>query len=425
MLNQTEFSVAPVRSRFCLACICLAAALPFIALSSAAQTTTQLYSADAYGTYAYVGNVVETAKTAPAGIGPGCGTPKVGASDTATVATVNEAPIVVTGAINSSASSAENSATASSEVNGLDLLAGLITADEIMAVSTTTNTNGVLQSSASGSNLTNLIVAGNVFTSVPAPNTTISLPGFGSVVLNEQIQTSHSAKARLTVNMIHVYITIANALNIKVGTNIIVASASSGLAEVSGPAILDGTAFGTSVHSNLLESSPTASVSVGCEGNAEHTKTLAGVTVAGVLSSGTITDTAQGSVKPTSASSQTSSTIEAVNLLGGIITANTISAQASASTTDGSSFNFNGTGSFVNIFVSGHPEITDNVAQNTEVSLTGIGTLYLYRVITKSTSVDVRMIEVVLAPNNTLGLPGGLDVKVSNAEASLHSMEHP
>jgi hypothetical protein len=425
LILRTGNTLLRLLSRLFVTSLSLAAAMSSIAINSPAQTDTQLYSAGAYGTYAYVGNVVETAKTAPVGVGPGCGTPKVGASDTATVATVNVAPLVTTGTINTSASSALNMATASSDIHNVSVLSGLIAAEEITAVSTTSNNDGTLQSSESGSTVVNLVVAGTVISALPSPNTTIDLAGFGKVVLNEEIVSSHSSKAKLTVNLIHVYITEANALNIKVGTQIILASAHSGLAEVSGPAILDGTAFGTSVSSKLLRSTPTAEVGVGCEGDELKTKTQAGVTVTGVLGSGTITDTAQGTVKPTEAMSQTSSTVQSVNLLGGLITADTIQGQATGSTTDGKTFTFNGTGSFVNISVSGHPEITDNVAQNTEVELAGIGTLYLYRVLPAANKIEVRMIEVKLAPNNTLGLPTGLDVKVSDAEASLHSTSHP
>jgi hypothetical protein len=425
LILRTGNTLLRLLSRLFVTSLSLAAAMSSIAINSPAQTDTQLYSAGAYGTYAYVGNVVETAKTAPVGVGPGCGTPKVGASDTATVATVNVAPLVTTGTINTSASSALNMATASSDIHNVSVLSGLIAAEEITAVSTTSNNDGTLQSSESGSTVVNLVVAGTVISALPSPNTTIDLAGFGKVVLNEEIVSSHSSKAKLTVNLIHVYITEANALNIKVGTQIILASAHSGLAEVSGPAILDGTAFGTSVSSKLLRSTPTAEVGVGCEGDELKTKTQAGVTVTGVLGSGTITDTAQGTVKPSEAMSQTSSTVQSVNLLGGLITADTIQDQATGSTTDGKTFTFNGTGSFVNISVSGHPEITDNVAQNTEVELAGIGTLYLYRVLPAANKIEVRMIEVKLAPNNTLGLPTGLDVKVSDAEASLHSTSHP
>jgi hypothetical protein len=53
------------------------------------------------------------------------------------------------------------------------------------------------------------------------------------------------------------------------------------------------------------------------------------------------------------------------------------------------------------------------------VSLAGIGTLYLHRVTQTSNNIVVRMIVVVLAPGNTLGLPAGLKVEVGVASASL------
>ena len=110
--------------------------------------------------------------------------------------------------------------------------------------------------SSAGSRLVNLIVAGMPITSIPPPNTSINLIGFGHVVLNEQLTGNTSSTTKLTVNMLHVYVTLPNVLNIKVGTQIIVADAVSGLTEVSGPASLDGLAFGTVVHATCFHPAP-------------------------------------------------------------------------------------------------------------------------------------------------------------------------
>jgi hypothetical protein len=59
------------------------------------------------------------------------------------------------------------------------------------------------------------------------------------------------------------------------------------------------------------------------------------------------------------------------------------------------------------------------------VTLAGIGTLYLHRVIQGTNNIQVRMIEVVLAAGNVLGLPTGTDIIVASASASLHSPAHP
>lgn len=413
----------PIVSKFVLG-ICLATALPFLALNATAQQSFLDYTAGAYGTYAVVGNLVSVAKTAPVGVGPGCGTAKVGVTANGTVASVNAFPLIQTGVINTSASDATNMATGSSDVHGVALLAGLIVADEIKAVSTTTKDGSGYHVSSAGSNLVNMLVAGIPIVGIPAPNTTIQLAGIGRVVLNEQITSSSSSSAHFTVNMVHVYVTVANILNIKVGTQIIIADAYSGLTETFGPGTLDGNAYGTAVFGKLLSSSPTAPASVGCRGNNLITNTLVGITIPQVLSSGTIIDTAQGSVTSTESSSQTSDSIQGVNLLAGIVTADAIQAGATGTTTDGVNFNFNTTSSFVNLKVAGHPEINDNVPANTKLSLAGLGTLYLRRIITTPNSIDVHMIELVVGPN-VLGLPLGLDVVISRSEASLHSPNKP
>src|SRR5690349_8307503 len=90
----TEATMKTQGCRTPLACIAQAL-LIFLLLSSATfgqNSQTLLFSAGAYGTYAYVGHTVTLAKTAPVGVGPGCGTPEVGASQTGTVASVNGAP---------------------------------------------------------------------------------------------------------------------------------------------------------------------------------------------------------------------------------------------------------------------------------------------------------------------------------------------
>jgi hypothetical protein len=425
MKERIKFPVSPRPfSRLVTVRTCLAAAMTFVALNSV-QAAFLEYSASAYGTYAFVGSTIVVGQTAPVTVGPGCGTAAINVSASGTVASVTASPTIKTGVINTSAHNALNAATASSDVHNISLLNALITASEVKAVSTTFQDNTGFHSSASGSSLTNLKVGTTVFTAVPAANTTIQLAGFGHVVLNEQVVSGTASTKRLLVNMIHVYVTVANTLNIKVGTHIVVAQAFSGLTQVNGPASLDGTAFGTFVSSATIKSSATAPASVGCLGNALITNTQVGITVPNVLSSGTIQDTAQGSVTASLSSAQTTSTVQSVNLLNGIITASTVRDQASASTTNGTTFNFNQSGSFVSLKVLGHPEITANFTGSTTVTLSGIGTLYLHRVIQGTNSITVRMIEVVLASGNVLGLPTGTDIIVASSSASLHSPAHP
>ncbi|PYP51608.1 MAG: hypothetical protein DMD45_07660 [Gemmatimonadetes bacterium] len=106
--------------------------------------------------------------------------------------------------------SAEAGAQSTSSAASVNILNGLITADEVVAnVMSSAGQSGAF-SNADGSTFTNLTVAGVPVTSgdaAVAPNTQQSLPGVGYVVLNEQIPTGDGVTSSgLTVNMIHVYL---------------------------------------------------------------------------------------------------------------------------------------------------------------------------------------------------------------------------
>jgi len=432
MKEETKFQFSPRPfSRRVVVLACLAAAMTFVA-SNSLQAAFLEFSANAYGTRAYVGNTVTVAKTAPVAVGSGCGTAAVNQSVSGSLGAASSPPYATTGSINTSAHNSTTSSTATADVHNMGLLAGLITAGEVKAVSTTFQNSTGLHSSAAGSSFSGLVIGTSpprTFNTVPPPNTTIQMPGIGKVVLNEQILSGNGTnKQGLTVNMIHVYVTVSNVLGIPVGSQIVVAHAGSGLTQISGPASLDGTAFGTNVTGTAITSSPTATVSVGCQGNPLTTVSQAGVSVMGVLNSGAIVDTAQGSVTATISKATTTSTVQAVNLLGGLITASQVKAQANASTTNGTTFNFSDSGSSsTGLVVQG--VAYGNVSANTKITLTvngkTLGTLYLHRVIQNSNSITVRAIDLVIAAGNALNLPAGTHIVVGSASASLHSPAHP
>src|SRR5690348_6673186 len=105
---------------------------------------------------------------------------------------------------------AEAGAQSTASAASINILNGLITADEVVANVTSSRTASTAVSNADGSTFTNLVVAGVPVTSgdaAVAPNTNISLPGVGYVVLNEQVPAGDGVTSSgLTVNMIHVYL---------------------------------------------------------------------------------------------------------------------------------------------------------------------------------------------------------------------------
>jgi hypothetical protein len=395
-----------------------------------ATSTGYQFTADAYGTYANVGHIISAPKTAVSSLGA-CGIVEPPVHNENSVLSVDVEPIVTTDVINTTADGTQPVAgtlqsSATAELHDVSvlttLLGGVITADEVNAVSTTTHDNTGFHTSAAGSQFVNLVVAGVPIIVMPAPNTDINLLGFGHVVLNEQISRIGNRAASFTVNMIHVYITQANILNLPIGTQIIVSHATSGLTSgVQGT--LDGQAYGTKATvGRLITSGPSAKVTMGCLGTNGNLKTnsIALVNVPPLFSVGEVVNTALGTVSSTTASGELTSTIQGVDVLTSLVTASLIKADAHATSTGGTrSFSDDGT-MFVDLHVAGFPDINDDVPANTSLNIAGLGTLWLHRVIQTSNSIEVRMIEIVVTEVNIYGIDIGTDIQVAVAEASVH-----
>jgi hypothetical protein len=399
--------------------------------SFAATPETLTYEGSAYGTSAFVGSTILVGQTAPITLGGVCGTPQQPVMVMGNSAGVTLPPIVSGGATNTNASSSLDTAQAVADTTSINLLAGLISAQEIKAVTTTTiDSNGVLHVSASGSSFNNLVILGHVYNGTVPVNTRITLPLLGYVVLNEQTSSAGTSSASLAINMVHVHVTGFNLLGIQVGTEIVVSSATSGIINVFAPAIVTGGSFATQVTGQRLSSAATAPESLPClgTGGTVLTNTLTGLNLPSILTSDTVTDTAESSLGSLASSGITTSTVQNLNLLSGLVSANVIRAQTNTFINSSTHYLISGSGQFASISVAGHPEINDNVPPNTTVPIAGLGTLYLYRVINNYPSphsVEVRMIELVVTQTNLLGLPIGLDVIVGDANQQLVGYQLP
>ena len=399
--------------------------------SLAATPETLTYEGSAYGTYAFVGTTILVGQTAPVTLGGVCGTPQQPVIVTGNSAGVNLPPIVSGGATNTNASSSLHVAQAVADTASISLVGGLISATEIKAVTTTTmDSSGGLHVSSSGSTFNNLVVLGHVYNGTVPANTRITLPLLGYVVLNEQTSNVGSQTASLAINMVHVHVTGINLLGIQVGTEIIVSNAVSGIINVFAPAIVTGGSFATQVTGQPLTSAATAPETLPCLGTGGRvlTNTLVGLSLPSILTSGTVTDTAESNLNNMSSSGLTTSTVQSLNLLGGLVTASVIRAQTNTFINSSTHYLISGSGQFVSLSVAGHPEIGDNVPPNTTVSIAGLGTLYLYRIINNFPSphsVEVRMVELVVTQSNPLHLPIGLDVIVADANQQLVAYQLP
>jgi hypothetical protein len=97
-----------------------------------------------------------------------------------------------------------STAVSSATLGVVNLLNGLITADGVVAMASSSIGDNGVNSNAAGSSLGNLVVGGAAV-SDPAANTRMTLPGVGYVLLNEQLPSGDGVTTSgMTVNMIHV-----------------------------------------------------------------------------------------------------------------------------------------------------------------------------------------------------------------------------
>jgi hypothetical protein len=415
------------------------------ARAAAVQPGTLAVEGGAYGTLARVGHTLKSGRSAPISIGGGgctlngqalpihvenqIASVSVPALDTNTgvIHTVGDAFQTPTKLV----------VQTEADVHDVSLLGGLVTATEVHAVSQTTFNGTKFQTSANGSAFAALSVGGQSVQANVPPNTHIALAGVGQVVLNEQIKRVGDHSASLTVNMIHVIVTQQNILGYPIGSEIIVAHASSGIDQLPAPvvAIVDGHAYGTSAKGRIvspavirLNSGESAPISVPCLGTNGETREnfVANVKVpsdGSVVDATTVRTTAEGEVGASSASAETTATVQAATLLQTLVQADAVKADAHASTSGGApTFSDAGSG-FATLTVAGHAEIGADVPPNTQVSIAGVGTLWLHRVIVNAHSIEVRMIELeVTVAGNPYGLSVGSDIRIAVASASVHNV---
>src|SRR5439155_10211354 len=111
--------------------------------------------------------------------------------------------------------------------------AGACTVSASLVVSQANSTAGGGKSSsdAAGTSLIGLMVGGMAVSDNPPPNTTILLPGVGSVTLNEQTcdggvaPCSGTTSSGIRVRAIHVIVNNPNALGLPQGADVIVGEA--------------------------------------------------------------------------------------------------------------------------------------------------------------------------------------------------------
>jgi hypothetical protein len=400
----------------------LVAAGPAMAAAHPGPAATELgFAGSAFGTEVSVASTVKSGRSALSTLG--C-TSQAGVTHTNSVVSVGLPGVLTSGTVATSAASEQTAAgpasSSSASTEGASLLGGLVSATAIQSVSTTGRSSSThkLGISAAGTQFLNLSVLGVPISGTPKPNTKITLPGVGYVELNQQTGHVSAHKAGLTVIGLHVVVTLSTPLA-PVGTQIIVSDATSSLGgPVSG--LLTGLAYGASANvANTIIAGREFPKSLGCLGTGGATRSNTGVSIGipGLLASGTVADTVEGTDNASTVSGEATSTIQGVNLLSGLVTATALKSDVTAS---GSPPTLANHSTFLGLTVAGFPGITDHVAPNTKLSLAGLGTLWLNRQIKTANKITAIMIQLkVTVPGNPLGLVVGTVVNVAYASVGI------
>ena len=280
---------------------------------------------------------------------------------------------------------------------------------------------------SAGSGFVNLVIAGQKITGPIKPGMTLDLPGLGSVTLKYvNAVTYGSDAAGVEAEVLRVEISQSNALGLPAGATLTVGEAFAGYARAQPKATSGGFAESLGVTANagtLLNEASSAGSSTtvpACIGTGGTTLTsaVANIAAPGLLSLNAGTTSAFSDPVGKVMVANTTSAVERVSLLGGLVTADAIVAAAQESRVGSISTSSSSGSTFGDLSVAGVP-VASNVAANTTISLPGLGYLVLNeRPAAVAGHVQVNGLHIVVTLENSLGLPIGAEILLAHADAT-------
>ena len=399
-------------------------------LSSALAATPEgRHMGNAYGTSASteVGDVVAGLGTTGHVTCPCLGTNgAVLSNSVASVTTLNN--VLRTGGIVSTAETRNTTNSTSDEltsrITNVSLLGGMITADAIVAVARTTATATRVTSDDIGTSFVNLKVAGRTISQSISPNTVLALPGIGTVTLRQTKVVGPAGRtAKIDVNVIAISVTQLNTFGLPIGAKVIAGHASSGFQRAVVDKTYSGKAFVSFAKSDLpgvlsVMSGQTALLSVGCLGTGGETRTNETLPISSGLvrfSGASTTAFADGGL------SKTTSTVQGLSALNGLITASSLKAVAETKLVGSRRVRSTLGSGVVGLRVLGLP-VPVNVPANTRIDLPGIGHVVINGQSipspTSGASTAVTALQIFVTRANLLGLPVGANITIGYAAAN-------
>ncbi|MDR6987933.1 hypothetical protein J2Y66_002431 [Paenarthrobacter nitroguajacolicus] len=257
----------------------------------------------------------------------------------------------------------------------------------------------------------------------PGANTVLDLAvplvgSVGKITLNGQEKRLVNGAYQVSTTALRVEVLKAGLPGLKIGTDIRLGVSTANLPAPQSGYLL-GTGFSTRalLASGLLNSGPSAVAYLWCGGGTTSAN-VAGTTIPGLATVGASTTKASGVLTPQPKSVVTN-TLAGLNVLNGLIQADAIKAETSATLAAGASTaTLTDTSTFTNLRIAGLPAINASVAPNTVVQVAGLGQVTLHKVSKSSTAIIVTMIDIVL--NQPLGaLPTGSRIQIGYSSTGV------
>lgn len=399
-------------------------ATPALAATTPAQVTTG-FSGSAYGSY-----IFNTDKTLTSGPTASSSISCTGATGRTSSNTSAALTVPAVGNVGAATTSVKTLLTTTgkrieskSTINGTTLLGGLITAGAITSESSADKNTAGAFSGTNKTTIADLKVLGIAVGANPGANTVLDLAvplvgSVGKITLNGQEKRLVNGTYQVSTTALRVEVLKAGLPGLKIGTDIRLGVSTAHLTPAQ-PGYLAGGGFGTKaiLANGLLNSGPTALAYLRC-GGGTTTANVAGINIPGLAISGTSTTTTTGVLTPQPKSSVTNS-LAGLNVLNGLIQADAIKAETSATKAAGATAaTLTDTSTFSNLRIKGLPAINASVAPNTVVQVPGLGQVTLHKVSKSATSIVVTMIDVVLS--QPIGaLPTGSRIQIGHSNSGV------
>ncbi|HTU83117.1 MAG TPA: choice-of-anchor P family protein [Candidatus Acidoferrales bacterium] len=322
---------------------------------------------------------------------------------------------------------------ATSTISNVSVLKGLITASSVKAAAETTATTKSQTSTTDKSTFTDLVVAGKHFSGTPKANTTITLNGYGYVILNQVPASADKAPAATSqssalVNMIYVVVDIAgNPLKVPAGTAIVVGSASTAFTVPPAPYVVSPSSY--SLYADGYGGSlsnvtgPWSNASVACNTNSDSKTEPGAKTPVGTV--GSMSDNATSSASKNDTTADAESTTASASLLNGLIVASNV--QVSVDTKRvGTKFTIVPSVKFGSLKIDGKT-IASPVKANTKIVIKNLGYIMVneqYPITANgSVSDQVNAVDLyVTSKKNTYNMASGGKVVLGHAAAAITNM---